>query len=109
MLFSRPGWAPPGVALPPAHPARASADIPRATKVYVGVQMVLTIAFSLYVFVLRDQHSMGLLLASAALLLLGLVTLGGLLDGRRGARRWEALRVVLAAVGLVALCAMPRV
>jgi sterol desaturase/sphingolipid hydroxylase (fatty acid hydroxylase superfamily) len=103
VLFSRPGWAPPGVVLPPARPARPSAGIPRATKLYVAVQMVLTIGFSLYVFVLRDQHSMVLKLVSAAVLLLGLVTLGGLLDGRPGARRWEAVRVVLAAAGLVAL------
>jgi sterol desaturase/sphingolipid hydroxylase (fatty acid hydroxylase superfamily) len=108
VFVSRPGWTPPGVTLEPAPPARPSAAIPAGTKIYVGLQFVATIAASLYVFILRDEQTTGLKLGAAIAMVITLLTLGGLLDGRPGAARREGLRVVaLALVGLVLLSIKP--
>jgi sterol desaturase/sphingolipid hydroxylase (fatty acid hydroxylase superfamily) len=97
VFVSRPGWTPPGVDEPRLMPPPASAAIPLASKLYVAAQFVLTLGFSLHVFLLRDEHSWAWKGAAALGIVACLVTLGGILDGRRGALRAEAVRVVLTA------------
>ncbi len=101
VVFGRPsheGLAP--VAAPPP-----SAAIGARTKAWVAVQSVLTVAFSLWIFVLRDRHSWPLKAAAALAMTATLVTLGGLLDGRPGARAAEAVRVACCAAALAWLAA----
>jgi sterol desaturase/sphingolipid hydroxylase (fatty acid hydroxylase superfamily) len=99
LLVARPGSGPDAARLS----VRSSGAIPRATKLYVAAQLAATALFSSYVFIWRDAHSLALRVASAAIIVASLVTLGGLLDGRRAAWRWEAARVALGAAGLWAL------
>ncbi len=103
-----PGWRPPGVSVPRAAPARPDEAIPLPTKIYTAVQLALVIAFAMYVLWLRDTHPTWMLAASAAVILGGLSTIGGLLDGRASAPRNELVRLALTlAVGLV-LAVTPR-
>ncbi len=67
--------------------------LPRRLKLYVLAQFVVTCTFSLYVFTIRDQHSLLFLLLSAAFIFVTLTSLGGLLDGRPKARWVESIRV----------------
>lgn len=88
VLFGRPGSGP---TLEPVSAPPASAST--KTKAWVALQLSLTIVFSLWIFVWRDDHSWALKLAAAIAITATLVTLGGLLDGRPRARRTEALRL----------------
>lgn len=99
-LVARPGWTPPGASLPPLAAPPPSASLPSATKLYVGLQLAVTMGFSLHVFLFRDRHAWSFKIAGAAAILIALVTLGGLLDGRRRAALWEGLRVAAVAAGL---------
>lgn len=94
VFFGPPGWLPPGVTLPTPAPVRPDSAIPRAVCAYVGVQFAALCAFALYVFWTRDRHSTAIVVISSFLVLFGLGTLGGLLDGRRAASRYEAARVL---------------
>jgi sterol desaturase/sphingolipid hydroxylase (fatty acid hydroxylase superfamily) len=97
VVFGPPDRLPPGATAPVLVPPRPSASIPLRTKLYVAAQAAVTIPFALYVFVLRDAHSWALKGAGAAAILACLFTLGGLLDGRRGAWRWEGMRMAATA------------
>lgn len=103
VFTSRPGWVPPGVDLPEVSPPRRSEDIPVGTRLYVTAQFTITLAFSLFVFIPREQYSSLFKILSTFAIIGSLLTLGGLLDGRRGAWRMEAARVALSVGGLVAL------
>ncbi|HEY8078966.1 MAG TPA: sterol desaturase family protein [Labilithrix sp.] len=81
-------------------PPPASTRITTRTKAWVALQLVLAVAFSLWIFVLRDQHAWLLKVVSALTITATLVTLGGLLDARPGARRAEAIRIACCAVAL---------
>jgi sterol desaturase/sphingolipid hydroxylase (fatty acid hydroxylase superfamily) len=101
VLTSRPGWAPASIApLPPTSYPAVRFGI--GARLYVAFQFLVTVFFSLYVFIPREQHSLAFLLVSAAALIATLVVLGGILDGRRHAWHWEAARVALCAVAGVA-------
>ena len=106
VFFGRPGWMPVGVALAPIDPPPASGALSFATKAYVAAQSLLTIGFSLYVFVLRDTHPWTFKIASAFAILVTMVSLGGILDRRAHAARWEATRVLAIAIAAVALRAV---
>lgn len=96
-----PGWAPPGLVWPKHPPPRADAEIPRRTKIYVVLAFFATLALSLFVLWSKDKLPLWFLTAASFAILWGLSTLGGLLDGRRGAERLEVLRVVYTlAIGL---------
>ncbi len=95
-LFGKPA----STGLPPVVAPPASGAIRAQAKIYVAAQLVVTIAFSLWVFVLRDRHSWPLKAASAIAITATLVTLGGVLDGRAHAWRSEAIRVAACACGL---------
>jgi len=97
-----PGTLPPGVAEPPLQPPPESAQISLKTKLYVAAQLAITTGFSLWVFLLREDHSRALLGASAAGIIACLVTLGGLLDGRKNARFAEGARLVASGAALAA-------
>ncbi len=101
VFTSPPGWRPPGAAPVPHPPARPEASISPRTRAYVGLQFALTVLASIHILWLRESHPFWLLAASAALILWGTSTLGGLLDGRTGAPRRELARLAAAA----ALCA----
>lgn len=100
-----PGWRRPGTALPRRQAPPHDDHIPRATCMYVLAQFAVLVAFAAHLLWLRDQHSLGWQLVGAAVVVVGLGSLGGLLDGRRGARRAEAARiaVTLVALGVLSL------
>lgn len=102
-FFRHPGWVPAGMTFPKHAPPRADETIPNATKLYAGVMFGVMLAFSLWVIWNREHHPFWLLACGSAAILWSLSTLGGLLDGRQYAGRWEALRVVYTSALLVAI------
>lgn len=105
-FFGPPGWRPKGVAPIRPVPARRDEAIPLATKVFAAVQLTSTTVFAMYVLWLRDNHPLWLLAAASVVILWSLSTIGGLLDGRPSAVRWELLR--LAATGALGAVILAR-
>lgn len=101
VLFSHPGYRAPGTPRPVPVVARDEALIPATTKVYVALQLAVTLAGAAWILWLRARHPTWLLVIGAALLFWSLSSMGALLDGRPWARKSEVLRV--GAVGVVAL------
>lgn len=92
-FFSYPNWRPKG-APPLARPAaRPDEAIPRGLKHYVTAQFGLTVVFSTLILWKRSLEPLGLQVFSAAMILWSIAAVGGLLDGRRGALRWEIARL----------------
>lgn len=91
-FLNPPGWTPPGIVAPPLEVPPGNEAISTGTKLYVAGQLALVTAFSLWVFLLREGHSWMLLFVSAVCILWTIVTLGGLLDGRKRAWSVEVLR-----------------
>jgi hypothetical protein len=84
-LLGRP--APAAAVQPPPR----SAALGRGTRLYVIAQLGVLIAFSAHVFGgLRGRPALAL--AGSVVIVASIVTLGGLLDMRRAAWRWEAAR-----------------
>ena len=103
VLLARPGWLPRGCSPPSVPSARGDSQIPRSVKVYVAAQFGALLAFAIWVSWLRANHGWALLCAASLLILFGLSSLGGLLDGRRGARRVELVRLLSIALFALAL------
>jgi sterol desaturase/sphingolipid hydroxylase (fatty acid hydroxylase superfamily) len=83
VLFGRPGTgkeALPDVVAPPS-----SSDLSTRTKLYVAALLAFTTAFSLWVFVLRDRHSVVVASLSAIAITLSMASLGRVLDKKRRA------------------------
>ena len=101
-----PGRLSPGL-IAPVYAARARDDaaIPALVKIYTAAQFAVTLALSVFILWLRDQHPAPLLVLSAATILASLATIGGLLDGRRACVRDEMLRLAATALlGLAYVC-----
>lgn len=98
--FARPGWRPADVAERFPKPAfdidRAEYDPPlsRAMRLYAFVHFVALLAAGTVFLDAAKTLSTGTALAFAAFLSFGLVSLGALLDGRRWALPFEALRLL---------------
>jgi sterol desaturase/sphingolipid hydroxylase (fatty acid hydroxylase superfamily) len=105
VLFSTPGWVPDGAVDPRPAPPPDSATLPTGTKAYVVAQFFATLTFSLFVFIPRESYSSAFKLITGAAILVTLGSLGGLLDARPSAWRWEWLRLGLCLVGLGVLLA----
>jgi sterol desaturase/sphingolipid hydroxylase (fatty acid hydroxylase superfamily) len=101
VLFGRPGTTPEDVTLSAVTPPPSPAAIALGTKLYVGAQLALTVAFSLWVFVLREHHSWPVTTVSAIAITWAMASLGAVLDGRK--RAWTGEKVRLAIAG-AALC-----
>lgn len=106
VFVAHPGWLPPGAPRIAHPPARDESTVPLRTKIYVAVQMVLTLAGAGWVLWFRERHSFAVLAAGAIAILWSLASLGALLDGRRGARGLEIARVVTLALGLAMFVAI---
>lgn len=96
VFYKHPGWRPAGAPRP--NDAAPRAEIPLATSAYVALQTVLTLALAAWVLWFRARHSPAFLVVGAVAILWSLASIGGLLDGRAGARRFEAVRVAALAV-----------
>ncbi len=81
--------------------ARQSTAVSWQTRLYVAAQFAGLLLVSLYVFILRDRHSVGLKAGAAIFFIATLFTLGGILDGRRRAWPSEAARLLLGAPALL--------
>ncbi|MBL8684155.1 MAG: sterol desaturase family protein [Myxococcales bacterium] len=103
VFFGRPGTVPEGVVPVAIVPARASDEIRVPVKVYVAAQFTVSVFSALYVCVARESLPWPVKLFGLFAVLACLTTLGGLLDGRRRAWRWEIARVCVTAPVLVAL------
>jgi alkylglycerol monooxygenase len=103
VFFGRPGTAPVGAARPEIVPARASERIDPRVKLYTAAQFSLTILSAFYVCIARDSLAVPVKLFGLFAVLACLSTLGGLLDGRPRAWRWELARVLVTAPVLLAL------
>jgi alkylglycerol monooxygenase len=105
VIFSRPGWTPPGSQLERQPPARADAQISTGVKAYALMQFVVMCSMAVFVFhrsELMNPWSKALI---SGQVLVSLSTLGGLLDGRKTAVPWEFLRVLLLITSLLGLYA----
>jgi alkylglycerol monooxygenase len=92
-FIRHPGWVPEGVVFPKHLPPRSDLSIPTGTKIYTALAFGATLAFAMYLLWLRDRHPTWILVLGAFSVLWGMSTLGGLLDGRKGAAMREGLRV----------------
>lgn len=97
-LCSAPGWLPEGAALLPVERPRPSAQIPLATKFYVGLQFGAMLWPAMLTLIFRDEQPLSIKIGMTLWVLLTMFCLGGLLDGRRHAVRYEVLRVVITVV-----------
>ena len=95
VFIARPGWRPEGVPALPVEHARDPSSIPNAIVLYTAAQFVLSISGAFFVCILRDALSLPVKLIGLFAVLACLTTLGGLLDGRRHAWRWELARVIV--------------
>jgi sterol desaturase/sphingolipid hydroxylase (fatty acid hydroxylase superfamily) len=99
-----PGWRPADVAARFPKPAfdirreRFDTPMPRALAIYCLVQFVLLLGMTTQFLALSATASLSVLLGYAAYLVGSLTVLGGLMEGRRGARWIEAARVLGAAL-----------
>jgi len=96
-FFRHPGWRPSYVASLERPHARPDASISKGTKIYAALAFGATLAFSLWILWLRDQHPAWVLVSASLVILWSLSTIGGLLDGREGASKWEGLRLACTA------------
>lgn len=92
LLFSPP------VAVPPPAPLREDAAIPLRTRIYVLVHFLALTGFGGWLLWFREARPLWVQVASAATLIAGLCTLGGLLDGRPGAAQHERARLIATAI-----------
>jgi alkylglycerol monooxygenase len=95
VFFQRPGWTPATVVAPPLEVPPNNESISPRTKLYVTIQLAVVTAFSLWIFLLREQHSWTLLFVGMTYILWGIAALGGLLDGRKHAWLVEGFRNVV--------------
>ena len=106
VVFGRPGTLPAGASAPVVKTASQAADVNWKVKAYAAVQFVLTLGLSLLVLIPRDEVAWQWQLAAAVATLAALASIGGLLDGRRGAWPLEACRCLATlAVGAYVLLA----
>jgi hypothetical protein len=105
VVFGRPGWTPPGTQLERQPPARSDAEISASRKAYTLMQFVVMCSLAIFVFHRSELMSPWAKALISGQVLLSLSTLGGLLDGRKTAVRWEALRVLLLIASLLGLYA----
>jgi sterol desaturase/sphingolipid hydroxylase (fatty acid hydroxylase superfamily) len=99
-FWRHPGWLPQGLVLPAAPRPRAESVIPLRVRYYVAAQFALLTIIGLRLLWLRDREPPAALALGIATVLFGLWTLGGLLDARRHAMRWEATRLAVTAAWL---------
>ncbi|MFL5347060.1 MAG: sterol desaturase family protein [Hyalangium sp.] len=104
-VFGRPGWTPPGTRLERQPPARSDAALSTGLKAYAAIQFFVMCALAIFIFHRGELMSPWPKALISGQVLLSLTTLGGLLDGRKNAVRWEALRVLLLIASLWGLSA----
>ena len=104
LWFRPPGWRPadvaarfPKPAFDIAHP-RYEPPMTRGLTVYALVQFVLLLAMGMHFLGIAGHVGVGVALAYAAYLVVSLCILGILMEGRRGAYWFEALRTLATAV-----------
>lgn len=105
VVFGRPGTLPRGAEVDAIVSPRPSEAIDVRLKIYVAAQFTVSVFSALYVCVARASLSIPVKLFGLFAVLACLSTLGGLLDGRRRAWRWELARVCVTAPVLLALAA----
>ncbi|MGC4086669.1 MAG: sterol desaturase family protein [Polyangiaceae bacterium] len=99
VLFGRPNSA----NLPPVKPPPQGRTLTRATRWYVLVQFGLTLGFAIAVCIGREQAPFAFQLVTCGFVLVGLWSLGGLLDARRHAWSFEVARLLLGAACVTAV------
>lgn len=100
--------SPPVVAGPPA-PLREDAEIAWKARIYVLVQFAGMALLGTWLLLAPVARPLYVQVAAAVTVLVGLSALGGLLDGRSGALRFERARLVALAVAGGALATHERV
>lgn len=98
IFVKHPGYLPAGVSLPAPTAARSDGAIPFRSRVYVGLHLAVLVVFATPLLWQRERFSTAVLAVGATVLVLGLSSLGGLLDGRAFALRHERIRLVVALV-----------
>jgi sterol desaturase/sphingolipid hydroxylase (fatty acid hydroxylase superfamily) len=94
IFFAHPGWLPSGITLPVSITPQSSVKITPITKIYIGLQFAIMAFAAVYVILHRDALGLMYILSISAILLWGTASLGGMLDGKSWAKRWEFSRLL---------------
>jgi hypothetical protein len=99
--WKSPAWAPAWMVKPPRTGDKYDPPVSTTRKLYLGAQLALSAAALFSLMMWNDRLPHPLALALGALVALGVITIGGLIERRRWAIPAEALRVT-AALAVVA-------
>ena len=110
VLWKRPGWRPADLGGPegpaevdPATLVKYDVKVPRGLALYVLAQFALVTLATVAVLYAGPQLRPGLLAGAAGAIVLSLLALGGLMEGRPWAPRLEAARILVAVLALSVL------
>ena len=98
---------PEGYVRAPLVRARPDSAIPLRTRIYVAAQFAVLLAFAGWVLIARPAHGFLDQAVYAAVIVAALLSLGGLLDGRKMARGFEIGRLALSGLFLIGLRLLP--
>ena len=101
ILFGRPGTG--GAALSAVVAPPSPGALSTTLKIYVAAQLALTMTFSLWVFILRDRHSVAVTSLAAIAITWAMASLGRMTDQKPHTGAWEAARVLATAVLAVSI------
>lgn len=100
-------FGPPVLELAPTVP-RDDEEIPGPVRVFIVLDFIIIALLSTWILRVRDAEPLAVRVFLALSLLWGLRTIGGLLDGRKGALREELVRLAITAVPAVAIFSQLR-
>jgi len=108
LFFMPPEWRPASAPPLPPHPEvkpetyiKYDNVVPRGLTWYVLVQFVPIIAATFIILQMENTWSMPALASVAGLILLAILTLGGMLDRKRWAFKWELARLAMQAASFI--------
>jgi len=104
LFLMPPEWRPSGVTPLPPHPevkpetyVKYDTSIPSGLRFYVLVQFVPVIAATFLILQMENKWPMLTLISVAGLILFAILTLGGILDRKGWAFKWEMVRLIVQA------------
>jgi len=108
LFFMPPEWRPAGISTLPSHPevnpdtyVKYETTVPSGVKLYVLMQIAPAIAATFLILQMENKWSMPALVSVAGLILMATLTLGGMLDRKGWAFKWEMARLVVQAALII--------
>lgn len=114
LFFMPPEWRPAGISPLPSHPEvrpetyiKYDTVVPRGMKLYVLMQIAPVIAATFLILQMENKWPISTLASVAGLILMAILTLGGLLERRGWALKWEIARLVVQ-IAAIAMASLPH-